>query len=200
MKKRYNSDDPSRLPVNPASLKDKLAKRENYMAIHFSGPYWQLREWLGFENLSMMFYDDPVFVKEMIEFWTDYVSRLMIRAFEHFIPDEVHISEDMAYKCFSMVSPDMCREFLLPTWKKWGEIIRSYNVPIYSVDSDGFIGELIPIWMEAGVNACDPIEVAAGNDIENNSAKRWHTGEALTRERWPRAENSLKLKSSGSSL
>jgi len=24
---------------------------------------------------------------------------------------------------------------------------------------------LIPIWIEAGVNCCDPIEVAAGNDI-----------------------------------
>jgi hypothetical protein len=25
--------------------------------------------------------------------------------------------------------------------------------------------ELIPIWLEAGVNACNPIEVAAGNDL-----------------------------------
>ena len=33
------------------------------------------------------------------------------------------------------------------------------------MDSDGYIGELIPIWIEAGINACDPIEVAAGNDI-----------------------------------
>ena len=32
-------------------------------------------------------------------------------------------------------------------------------------DSDGFIGELIPIWIESGINVCDPIEVAAGNDI-----------------------------------
>jgi uroporphyrinogen decarboxylase len=33
------------------------------------------------------------------------------------------------------------------------------------VDSDGFVGELIPIWIEAGLNACCPIEVAAGNDL-----------------------------------
>ena len=33
------------------------------------------------------------------------------------------------------------------------------------MDSDGFIGELIPLWIEAGINACDPIEVAAHNDI-----------------------------------
>jgi uroporphyrinogen decarboxylase len=33
------------------------------------------------------------------------------------------------------------------------------------MDSDGHIGELIPIWIEAGMNVCDPLEVAAGNDI-----------------------------------
>ena len=33
------------------------------------------------------------------------------------------------------------------------------------MDSDGFIGELIPIWIDVGINVCGPIEVAAGNDI-----------------------------------
>jgi len=33
------------------------------------------------------------------------------------------------------------------------------------MDSDGFIGQLIPLWIEAGINVCDPVEVAAGNDI-----------------------------------
>jgi hypothetical protein len=59
----------------------------------------------------------------------------------------------------------MTREFLLPVWERWGKIARQANVPLYTVDSDGFIGELIPIFIEAGFNCCDPIEVAAGNDI-----------------------------------
>ena len=33
------------------------------------------------------------------------------------------------------------------------------------IDSDGYIGELIPLWIECGVNVCSPIEVAAGCDI-----------------------------------
>jgi uroporphyrinogen decarboxylase len=36
---------------------------------------------------------------------------------------------------------------------------------VYDIDSDGFIGELIPLWIEANFQACNPIEVAAGNDI-----------------------------------
>ncbi len=165
MKRRYDANDPSRLPADAAERGQKLKKRKHFSQISFSGPFWQLREWLGFEQLCMMLYDDPAFVKEMISFWENHVARLLERTFEHFIPDSVHLSEDMAYKCFSMVSPAMAREFLLPTWKRWGEIIKAAGVPVYSMDSDGFIGELIPLWIEAGMNACDPIEVAAGNDI-----------------------------------
>ena len=33
------------------------------------------------------------------------------------------------------------------------------------MDSDGYVEELIPIWIDAGMNACEPMEVAAGNDI-----------------------------------
>ena len=165
MKRRYDADDPSRLPQDAAALGEKLKEREWLVSLHFSGPFWQLREWLGFEGLCMLFHDDPDFVREMIHFWTEHVARLLERAFEHVVPDVVGISEDMAYKAHSMISPAMVREFLLPTYKRWGEIILGNGCPIYDMDSDGYIGELIPIWIEAGINVCDPIEVAAGNDI-----------------------------------
>jgi uroporphyrinogen decarboxylase len=165
MKHRYDPDDPARYPENKEELKEKLKERENFISIHFSGPYWQLREWCGFEGLSMMFYDNPELVRTMLDFWRDYVIKLMENSFEYCIPDMVHISEDMAYKGYSMLSPAMTREFLLPVWEAWGKVIKKAGVPVYACDSDGFIGELIPLWIEAGINACDPIEVAAGNDI-----------------------------------
>lgn len=165
MKRRYDANDMARFPQNPAERGAKLKGRGHYVALHVHGPFWQLREWLGFETLCTMFYDDPAFVREMISFWEAFVSETLSKAFGHFVPDEVHVSEDMAYKSFSMVSPAMAREFLLPTWAAWGRLVKRAGVPIYAMDSDGFIGELIPLWIEAGINACDPVEVAAGNDI-----------------------------------
>jgi hypothetical protein len=140
MKRRYNADDQARLPADAAALGKKLADREWPVEISVSGPFWQLREWVGFEGLCMLFYDDPALVGDMITFWQDYIARMLERTFKYFIPDSVHISEDMAYKCFSMISPAMTRKFILPTWKRWGEIIRAAGVPIYAIDSDGFIG------------------------------------------------------------
>jgi uroporphyrinogen decarboxylase len=165
MKHRYDPNDPTRYTENKDGLKEALENRQNFVGFHFSGPYWQLREWCGFEGLSMMFYDNPELVNAMLDFWRDYIIKLMENAFEYCKPDMVHISEDMAYKGYSMVSPEMTKKFLLPVWDAWGQVIRKAGVPVYACDSDGFIGELIPIWIEAGINVCDPIEVAAGNDI-----------------------------------
>ena len=165
MKERYDPDDPSRLPAAPAAAGQALRDRTWPVTFHFSGPFWQMREWLGFENLCMLFYDDPELVRDMTVFWTGYISRLMENAFEYLVPDEVHLSEDMAYKAFSMISPDMARDYLFPAWKQWGDIAKSHGVRVYGMDSDGFIGELIPIWIDAGINVSDPIEVAAHNDI-----------------------------------
>lgn len=165
MMRRYDVEDIHRIPEDLSTMAVIGDDREHFISVFFHGPYWQLREWCGFEGLSMMFYDDPVLVMDMVKFWEEFVCKMIDKVLKYVTPDQIHISEDMAYKGFSMVSPQMTREFLQPTWKRWGELIRNSGIPIYAVDSDGYIGELIPIWIEAGVNACDPIEVAAGNDI-----------------------------------
>jgi hypothetical protein len=165
MKKRYAIDVPGRFPADLADRGRRLRNRTYPSTIAFSGPFWQLREWLGFEGLCMLFLDDPAFTREMVDFWCDFVSKVLERIFEHHVPDCIHISEDMAYKEKPMVGPEMCRQFLLPCWRKWGDLCRQAGVPIYAVDSDGHVGELIPVWIVAGFNCNDPLEVAAGNDL-----------------------------------
>ena len=64
-----------------------------------------------------------------------------------------------------MISPAMTREFLLPTWIRWADQAKQARVPIIDMDSDGKVDELILLWIEAGISVCDPMEVAAGNDI-----------------------------------
>ena len=165
MKIRYNPDTPGRLPENLDEISEKLKDRDYVISIGINGPFWQLREWLGFENLCIKFIEEPEFIHEMIEFWTEFVSKVMARFINKVKPDKVHISEDMAYKAKSMISPAMTREFLMPTYKRWVKEIKASGCPIVDMDSDGYVGELIPIWIESGINVCDPIEVAAYNDI-----------------------------------
>jgi hypothetical protein len=165
MKKRYNSEDPDRLPDNLAELAPALKRRTYPLTIYINGPFWQLREWMGMENLCIAFIDRPEFVAEMIEFWTGFITRLLEKLLPHVQPDCVHYSEDMAYKAHPMIGPDMTREFILPSYLKWNGLCKQYGVPVIDMDSDGFVEDLVPVWIDGSINACDPMEVAAGNDI-----------------------------------
>jgi uroporphyrinogen-III decarboxylase len=165
MKWRYASDTPGRFPADLAERGARLRERDYVSGIHFNGPFWQLREWLGFENLCLLMAEDPAFAEELAGFWTEFVSQILERVLEHFSPDYAMISEDMAYKMHSMISPAMTRHFLGPSYQRWVPQLKAGGCPLVCVDSDGFIGELIPLWIEYGIHCTAPVEVAAGNDL-----------------------------------
>jgi uroporphyrinogen-III decarboxylase len=165
MKKRYNVDSEGRFPVDFSERCRKLKDRDYPLTIGFSGPFWQLRDWCGLENLCIWMIEQPDFVEEMAEFWGDFVSGVLDRVLEELCPDHVLVNEDMAYKGHSMISPDMTRKYLMPCYQKWIPKLKKKGCPVIEVDSDGYIGDLIPLWIEAGFNCCIPVEVAAHNDI-----------------------------------
>ena len=165
MKERYRLDTPGRLPSDFEDLCRKAKDRDWNMSIQFSGSFWQLREWCGFEGLCMMLIDEPGLVAEMAEFWKEFAASMLDRVFEHVTPDHILFDEDMAYKEKAMISPAMAREFCMPSWKRWAGQAKKAGVPVIDLDSDGYIAELIPLWIESGVNNNCPFEIAAGNDI-----------------------------------
>ncbi|MEO2003563.1 MAG: uroporphyrinogen decarboxylase family protein, partial [Candidatus Poribacteria bacterium] len=162
---RYNADSHDRYPADFDARCAALRDRDGFLRIHFNGPFWQLREWVGMEGLCVMFLDDPDFVVDMIAHWTEFASKTMGRILERVTPDQVGFSEDMAYKSSSMISPAMTRRYLVPSYERWVSEARAAGCEVLFMDSDGKIDELIPIWIDVGINACGPIEVAAGNDI-----------------------------------
>lgn len=165
MARRYDANDPRRLPDDWKQRCAKLKDHGYLVTFTFAGPFWQLREWVGFEGLCMLFLDDPDFAMEMIRFYEQFIADFLKRIFRDFVPDHVLINEDMAYKEKPMISPKMARQFLLPTWRRWAELCRSAGVKLYEVDSDGYVETLIPVWIDAGFIGNSPLEVAAGNDL-----------------------------------
>lgn len=142
-----------------------MQDRDYVVSFGFNGIFWQLREWVGMENLCIMMIDNPELVHDMADFWTEFVSKTMEPIIENVAVDSVTINEDMAFKAHSMISPKMVREFQMPAYKRWVSELKDSGCPIVYMDSDGYIGELIPLWIESGINAEGPNEAAAENDL-----------------------------------
>jgi hypothetical protein len=162
---RYDPKDTSRFPVDFAQQVEQLQQRDFPLKLSINGPFWQLREWCGFAGLCTLMIEDEKFIHRMVLYWQKFVLEMLSCLLKKIVPDFVMINEDMAFKLHSMISPRMVKKYLLPTWKAWNVLLKSSGVPLVFIDSDGFIGELIPLWIEAGFDGCFPVEVAAGNDI-----------------------------------
>lgn len=53
---------------------------------------------------------------------------------------------------------------MMPHYKKLNKLLRDNGVDIILVDSEGDTRELIPLWLESGLNGHYPLEVTAGMD------------------------------------
>ena len=123
------------------------------------------RNWMGLETASTMLYDDPGLMHEIMDHITDFVIEIITPALAEIGDVDFGMFwEDMCYKTGSMISPRLFREFMLPRYKRIVEVFHRCGVDVLMVDSDGHVDELIPLWLEAGINCVYPLEVAAGED------------------------------------
>ena len=64
----------------------------------------------------------------------------------------------MAYSKEPLLSPKLFEKLMVPRYKKITKILNEHNVSIVVDECDGNIEQLVPGWLEAGVNCMFPLE------------------------------------------
>jgi hypothetical protein len=139
-------------------LKDE--SRSQHYGLYCGSLMGDIRNWLGIVNLSYLMVDDEELFEEIIET----VSNLAVRNTEQILKsgakfDFAHFWEDLCFKNGPLVSPTVFAEMAGPHYKRITNLLLEYGIDIVSVDCDGWIDALVPIWLENGVNTMFPIEV-----------------------------------------
>jgi uroporphyrinogen decarboxylase len=154
--------------ADPAEFVSGAKERDYPLCLYGSplGFFGILRFLIGEENLYYWYFDKPDLIKRIL----DHLCGMWLAIAEELTAmidfDYGRFYEDMAYKSGSLISPAMFRNFMTPYYRRLIDFAKSKGVEIFVVDSDGYIEELIPLFLEAGVTALLPFEVRAGNDIE----------------------------------
>jgi uroporphyrinogen decarboxylase len=145
------------------------AKNRDYPMCLYGSPigfFGVLRFMIGEENLYYWYYDKPDLLKRIL----DHLCAMWLAIAEELTAkidfDYGRFYEDMAYRAGSLISPQMFREFMTPYYRRLIDFAMSKGVRHFVVDSDGYIEDMIPLFLEAGATALLPWEVMAGNDIE----------------------------------
>ena len=75
------------------------------------------------------------------------------------------VSDDMANSAAPMFSPDMFATFLLPSYKRLINTVKKAGCKRVFLHSDGNIGPLIDLYLEAGFDGFNPLEPRCGQDL-----------------------------------
>jgi len=165
-KPRLDPEDPKRLPSQAEldKLKARWANRDYPLGISIGSLYGWIRDWAGFEGAAMMVRDDPALIEEIMETITQIITRAIA-----WVAPQVQLDfgagwEDMCYNMGPMISPRDFARLMVPRYRRITDLLRQHGCDVIYTDCDGNINQLVPLWLEGGVNGMFPVEVAAGTD------------------------------------
>ncbi len=161
----------SRERVNyPESQLDFVRKGEweTPLGLMCGSLFGRIRDYVGMVNLAYLQADDPELFDEMIETVADLCYRGVVDTLDmvdcqgssaRSCFDFGHFWEDICYRAGPLVNPKVFARKVGPHYRRITDLLHKYNIVLVSVDCDGKIDELIPTWLDNGVNVMFPIEV-----------------------------------------
>jgi uroporphyrinogen decarboxylase-like protein len=163
-KGRLDGTDPRRYPPNWLDLVKRYtdSERDYPLGINAGSLYGWIRNWMGLEAVSMLVYDDLALFAEMVETVAECVMAAITPALETGIQFQYALMwEDMCYRAGPLLSPKLFREVLVPQYQRITALLKKHGVDVVIIDCDGDISQLVPLWLEGGVNTMFPLEIGA---------------------------------------
>ncbi len=158
-KKRLDYTDPGRI----GDIKKEVAEAHAAgLPVRFNAGslYGWLRNWMGVENLSIAILTEKKWVEEMMEHLTEMTIYLIEKTLPGLEVDVAWWWEDMCYNRGPLISPKLFKELMVPRYRRITDTLRKYGIDTNILDCDGNIHELVPGWLEGGINVMFPIESA----------------------------------------
>jgi len=123
-------------------IKDFLPGGMKLMTRGPSGVMENLLDIVGYDNLCMMLYDEPLLVKEI----TDQIGKRLLEYYEPALQSDsvgfICYNDDWGFNTQTLLSPADLRKYVFPWAKKIVEMAHSYNKPCI-LHSCGYFADII---------------------------------------------------------
>ncbi|HHW00207.1 MAG TPA: hypothetical protein GXX36_11700 [Clostridiaceae bacterium] len=158
--KRYlDPEDKRRRPDDWIGLAAQVNEKDMLLAFMGGSLYGWLRNWMGIEAVSLLMYDDPNLLEEMVSHIVDMFIILMEPVLKKVKFDLVYFFEDCCGADGPLFSPSIYRKIFDKYYKKLISFYKSNGVEFALIDSDGRVDSFIPLWLESGFDIIFPVEV-----------------------------------------
>jgi len=135
-------------------------ERDYLYGLHCGSLFGDIRDMLGLTGSAYLEVDDPDLFTEIIDTVGDLCYECTKATLESGAKfDFAHFWEDICFKSGPLVRPKTFAEKVGPHYRRITDLVGQYGLDIVSVDCDGKIDALLPIWLDNGVNTMFPMEV-----------------------------------------
>lgn len=164
--KEYLKAEEKRIPDDLFKSYIEGRKNGDFIALTIEEPAWFILErTFGFEKALPLFIDDRDFVIEIMERVTDFNLGMCKLIFNKgIIPDALWFWSDLCYKNGMLFSPKIFKEIVMPFHKRIKKFCEENNLFLI-FHCDGYVKEFIPLLIEEGIDAIQPLEARCGNDV-----------------------------------
>ena len=159
-----------RLIFSPKRVEGALQAYRNRAAfdqpviIYCGSLYGEIRNWLGLQGISYLYYDDEALFDEVVQTVCDLRYRMLEGALNTGIRfDLAHFWEDICCKNGPLIAPSVFEEKIAHLYGRFTRLLKQHGIELISLDCDGCIDKLIPGWLDHGINIMTPIEVGTWN-------------------------------------
>ena len=136
-----------------------------FCTLNFAPGFTKVCDMVGPERTLIAIMENPDWIKDIFmtdaQLCVDIAEEMMGRGFEFHTG---WIFDDLGFKHKGFFSPETYRELLMPAHKLICDCFKNRKIPMI-LHSCGYVMEFVPLFIEAGFDCLQPLEVKAGNDL-----------------------------------
>ncbi len=158
-------DDPlmdSRYSGGPS----EALREEWFLFCKTGGPYKRSAFLRGEEQLWLDLMDDPGWVRAFVDRVTDHLIVVGVESIRRWRMQEtgIQINDDVAANWGPFVGPETYERVFLPSLRRMVRAYRDAGARFIMHHADGNVLPLLDMWVDAGIDAINPVEYRSGMD------------------------------------
>ena len=153
-------------PAVKKAYQECRTNAETCMLVAIADPFECFMGKIGDENILIMLVTEPELLAEMFDAHVAFAkAQFDLLIAEGFKPDAVFLGADVSYKNGLLFSPALYRQLLMPRHKAMIDHFKKAHGLRVILHSDGNCTQAVPMFIEAGIDCLQPVEVSAGMDV-----------------------------------
>ncbi|MBE6588949.1 MAG: hypothetical protein E7643_02105 [Ruminococcaceae bacterium] len=167
--------DPARVDLDYFRTFNETRPKDTPLGLWLGSILGDIRSMTTVPGMSYLIYDED---EELFADIVDTYAQMQYECAKAILEtgakfDFAHFWEDICFKNGPLLSPALFDSLCSKHYRRMSELCHAHGIDLISLDCDGVTEQLLPIWVENGINVMFPIEIGVWGDQFEPARKKF---------------------------